>query len=135
MSPESRLGADLLGFAGAIGGPALAAEQPGLLFLAETIALPFDVDGGRVMKQPIEDRRGEDLVVEDLAPVDEALVAGDDEAGSFVAPDEQAEEQAGFLAGQRAGSPARPGSTRADRRAVAGSARAGSRGGPGPGAP
>src|SRR2546427_12716233 len=52
------------------------------------------------MEQPIEDCRGEDLVIEDLAPVDEALVARDDEAGSFVAPDEQAEEQACFLAGQ-----------------------------------
>jgi hypothetical protein len=31
--PESRLGTDLLGFAGAIGGPALTTEQPGLLLL------------------------------------------------------------------------------------------------------
>ena len=31
--PDSRLGADLLGFAGAIGGPALTTEQPGLLLL------------------------------------------------------------------------------------------------------
>src|SRR5512145_2396584 len=72
-----------------------------LLLFPQSIALPLDVDGSRVMEQPVEDRGGEDLVVEDLAPVDEALVAGDDEAGPFVASDEEAEEQARLLAGQR----------------------------------
>ena len=50
MSPDSRLGFHLLGFAGAIGRPALTAEQPGLLLLAQAIALALDVDGGRVKR-------------------------------------------------------------------------------------
>ena len=53
------------------------------------------------MEQPVEDGGGEDLVVEDLAPVDEALVARHDEAGSLVAADQEPEEQAGLLAGER----------------------------------
>src|SRR5262245_16851359 len=75
-------------------------SSPAFFFSRKAIALALDVDGGCVMKQPVEDRGGEDLVVEDLAPVDEALVAGDDQAGPLVAPDEEPEEQAGFLAGQ-----------------------------------
>ncbi len=37
------------------------------------------------MEQAVEDRRGQDLVVEDLAPIREALVAGHDQAGPLVA--------------------------------------------------
>jgi hypothetical protein len=46
------------------------------------------------MQQPVEDGRGDDLVVEDLAPVREALVAGDDEAGPLLATDQESEEEA-----------------------------------------
>lgn len=35
------------------------------------------------MRQPFKDGDGQHLVVEDLSPVDEALVGGDDRAGSF----------------------------------------------------
>ena len=53
------------------------------------------------MQQPVQDRRGDDLIAEDLAPVHERLVRGEDGAGPLVAPVDQAEEQAGFLAGHR----------------------------------
>ena len=53
------------------------------------------------MERAVEDRVGQDLVVEDLAPVREALVAGHDEAGPFVAADEEPEEEASLLPGQR----------------------------------
>ena len=53
------------------------------------------------MKQAVKDRGGEDLVVEDLAPVREALVAGHDQAGSLVPADQEPEEEAGLLAGER----------------------------------
>ena len=57
MSPDSRLGFHLLRLAGALGGAALTAKQPGLLLLPQAIALALDVDGGRVVEQPIQDRR------------------------------------------------------------------------------
>ena len=52
------------------------------------------------MQQTIEHGGGQDGVIEDFAPIEKALVAGDDQAGAFVAADHQAEEQAGFDAGQ-----------------------------------
>ncbi len=58
----------------------------------------FDVTGYGTVEQPVENGRHQDLVVEDLAPVEEALVAGDDEASAFVTADEKPEEETGFLA-------------------------------------
>lgn len=52
------------------------------------------------MEQPIEDGRGQDLVVEGLCPVGKARVTGDDQARPLVPADQEAEEKAGFLAGQ-----------------------------------
>jgi hypothetical protein len=72
----------------------LAPEQAGLLLLPQPVAVALDVDGRGVMQQPVEDGRGDDLVVEDLAPVREALVAGDDEAGPLLATDQESEEEA-----------------------------------------
>ena len=85
------------------------------------------------MEQPVQDG-GEDLVVEDLAPVDEALVARDDQTRPLVAADQEGEEQAGFLTGSVAGNPTRSGSGRGGRRAAASSGQGGSRGGSGPAA-
>ncbi len=45
-----------------------------------------------MMQEPIQDRSGQDLIVEDLTPVLEALVAGHDETTALVATDEQLEE-------------------------------------------
>ena len=53
------------------------------------------------MEEAIKDGGRRDLVVEDLAPIHEALVAGDDEAGPLVAPDQQPEEEAGLLPRER----------------------------------
>ena len=50
-----------------------------------------------MMEESIENRGGEDLIVEDLAPVDEALVAGDDQTAAFVAAHEQPKEETGFF--------------------------------------
>ena len=49
------------------------------------------------MKQPIEDSRCQNLIVEDLPPVNEALVGGDDRGGLLVAPGQQPKEQTGFI--------------------------------------
>ncbi len=76
-------------------------QDPRLVLFFEPITVAFDIQRRRVMQQPIQDGRGQDMVVEDLAPIQETLVAGDDQAGPLVAPHHQAEEQAGFLAGER----------------------------------
>jgi len=52
----------------------------------------FDVERRRVMQEPIQDRGAQDVIVEDLAQVREALVAGHDEAPSLVTTDQQTEE-------------------------------------------
>ena len=53
-----------------------------------------------MVEQPVQDGGGQDRIAEDLAPVDEALVAGQDDGGALVASGDQAEEQAGLVAGQ-----------------------------------
>jgi len=53
------------------------------------------------MQQPIENRRGKDLVVEDFAPIGKAFVAGDDQAAALIAPHQEPEEEAGLLARER----------------------------------
>ena len=53
------------------------------------------------MQEPIQDRRGQDLIIEELAPVREALVAGHDQTPTLVAADQQPEEQAGLLSRER----------------------------------
>ena len=46
---------------------------------------PLDIQGRGMMQQAVQDRRGQHLVTEDLAPVDKALVGGQDEAGLLIA--------------------------------------------------
>jgi len=45
-----------------------------------------------MMQQPIQDCGGQDLVVEDFAPVGEAFIAGHDQTAALVASDQQPEE-------------------------------------------
>ncbi len=66
------------------------------LFL-ESIAFALDVERRSVMEEPVQDRGGEHVVLEDLAPVEKSLVARDDEARSLVAADEEPEEEARLL--------------------------------------
>ena len=46
-----------------------------MAFLPEPVALTTDVQHVAVMQQPVEDRRGDDGVAEELAPLAEALVS------------------------------------------------------------
>lgn len=55
------------------------AGQTGLPAMTEAIALAADRDGRRAVEQPIEERRGERGVGEDLVPLPEALVARQDD--------------------------------------------------------
>jgi len=40
----------------------------------QPVTMPLDVDDPAVVKQPVQDRRGDDLVTEQLLPVDKSLV-------------------------------------------------------------
>ena len=53
-----------------------------------------------MVQEPVQNRGGQDRIAEDLAPVDEALVAGQDDGGAFVASCHQPEEQAALVPGQ-----------------------------------
>ena len=54
--------------------------QSRLAAVFQPIALPTDVDGRRVMQQPIQNRGRDDWIAEDRSPVPVALVRGQDDA-------------------------------------------------------
>jgi hypothetical protein len=54
-----------------------------------------------MMEEPVQDGRGQDVIVEDLAPVRKALIAGHNEAAPLIAAHEQPEKQAGFFPRER----------------------------------
>src|SRR5258708_28979724 len=60
-------------------------DDTGLLLVLEPVALDLDVDGGRVVQQPVEDGRSDDVVGEDGAPVAVAFVRGQDDRALFIA--------------------------------------------------
>ena len=43
------------------------ADEPGLPLLAETVGVAFDVDGGGVVQEPVEDGAGDHGAAKDLA--------------------------------------------------------------------
>ena len=61
--------------------------------LAQSIrgALDFDDDG--VMEEAVEQSGGEDVVADDVAPVPEAAIGGEDEGALFVPCVDELEEQ------------------------------------------
>ena len=63
----------------------MRAEEPRLALLSEPVALPSDVEDVAVVEQPVQDGRGDDGVAQQLTPLAEALVRGQDDASAFVA--------------------------------------------------
>ncbi len=59
----------------------------------ETIGVALDVDCRRVMEDPIEDGGGDHRVPEDLVPLAEASVRGQDESALLVAAGDELEKQ------------------------------------------
>jgi hypothetical protein len=55
-------------------------DQPGLDLLLEPVGVSLDVDRRRVVKDPVQDGRGDDRVAEDLVPLAEASVRGQDQS-------------------------------------------------------
>ena len=66
------------------------------LFL-EPIRVSLDVDRRRVVKDPVQDSRGDDGIAEDLIPLAEAAVRGQDQGPLFVAPRDELKEQMGTV--------------------------------------
>ncbi len=64
---------------------------------AQSVALALERDHGRMVDEPVDQRGGDHGVAEDLAPLLEAAVAGDDDRAGFVAAGDQCEEQVGGL--------------------------------------
>src|SRR2546427_727942 len=60
---------------------------------SEPIAVALGEQGVAVMQQPIEDRRSEDVIAEDLAPLTDKLVGGDEKAALLVAASDELEEE------------------------------------------
>jgi len=55
--------------------------------------MALDVDHPRMMQKSIEDRRGDDRVAEELLPIDEALVRGQDRRAFLVPVGDELEKQ------------------------------------------
>ena len=62
------------------------AKDPRLALLAQAEAVAADVDGRRVVQQSIQNGRGEHVVGEDIAPLTEGLVAGENDVGLASSP-------------------------------------------------
>ena len=71
--------------------------------LAQAVAAAVDVDDVHVVKEAVEDRRGEDFVAgEDLGPVPDVLVGSEDDRALLVAGADETEEEIGFVPVERA---------------------------------
>src|SRR6266545_7488304 len=65
------------------------------LVAAHPVALALDVHDGRVVQQPVQDRRGHDLVGEDSSPVREPSVGRQHDRSSLVAAGDHLEDPVG----------------------------------------
>jgi len=61
--------------------------------LPESVAVALDVDDLAVVQQPVEDGGGDHGIPEELLPVGEAFVGGDDRGASLVAVGDELEER------------------------------------------
>ena len=72
-------------------------QADGLLEVAESVATALDVEHVAMVQEPVEDGGGEDRIAsEQLRPVLDALVGGDEDGASAVAVAHEPEEQARF---------------------------------------
>ena len=68
---------------------------------AHPVAGPVDREHGAVVEEPVEDRGGDGGVVEDLAPLCDAPVGGEDDRAVLVASRDDLEEMTRGLSGER----------------------------------
>lgn len=70
-------------------------DHSGFLLVLEPVALALDVDGGRVVQQPVEDGRSDHIVGEDRFQVSLAFVRGQGDGPLLVALAGQLEQAGG----------------------------------------
>src|SRR5439155_23425401 len=70
-------------------------DEAGFELVLQPVGIAADVDRDRMVKDPVEDGRGDDPVAEDVAPTPEALVAGEDHRAPLVAPADELKEEIG----------------------------------------
>ena len=73
--------------------PRLGGRDAAEVAVFEPVAVAFEGDDLGVVDEAVDHGGGDDVVAEDLAPAAERLVAGDDQAGPFVAGGDELEEQ------------------------------------------
>ena len=78
-----------------------SAEKPRLLLFPQSITLALDVERRGMVQGSVQDRGGQDMIVEDLAPIRKALIAGHNEAAPLVPAYQEAEEETGFFPRER----------------------------------
>jgi hypothetical protein len=61
----------------------MVGDQVGML--AQAIAGAFDLDDDSMVKEPVEQRGGDDRITEDLAPLGKAAIGGQDHHSLFIA--------------------------------------------------
>lgn len=66
-------------------------------FVFEAVALAFDVDDDAVVQETVENGGDNHGIVEELSPVGERLVRGDQRAGLFIALGHEAKEEIAFF--------------------------------------
>jgi len=82
-------------------------QQTGAPAVLQPVALAADVDRRRVVRQAIQDRRGDDRVAEDRAPLAITLVRGQDDAAPLIARADQLKEDRRAQISPTADSPSR----------------------------
>src|SRR5579862_9981674 len=67
-------------------------QQPRFAPLLQPITLTANVDGRRMMQQPVQYRRGDNWITKDRSPFPVALVGGEDDATPLIPCTHQLEE-------------------------------------------
>jgi hypothetical protein len=68
-------------------------DEPRFDLFSEPIRVALDIDRGRMMQDPVQDGRRDHRITEDLVPLREAAVGGQDQGAFFVAAGDELEEQ------------------------------------------
>ena len=72
-------------------------QQPSSSFFFQAIAFSFNMQGRRMVEQPVQNSCCHHMIIKHLPPIQKTLVARHDQACTLVAPYYQAEKHACFL--------------------------------------
>ena len=78
-----------------LGGGLDRLDEAGFELVLQPVGVATDVDGDRMVQDPVEDGRGDHPVAKDVPPTAEALVAGQDHRPPLVATTDELEEEVG----------------------------------------